>query len=103
MKNVSHFSMLLLMNTMRSFHYNATDKAKHYEAITKMQQKRVVAKVKQRFSSVDTSFSRQGILGENALSDPPRKRKLRNKKDRSSAQKLEIFNNENLEVPALRR
>lgn len=54
-------------------------------------------------SPVDTSSSKQGVLGENVLKDTPRKRGLRYKADQSSDQEVKIINLGGLEVASVVR
>lgn len=55
-------------------------------------------KVEQHFSAVKTASYNRGILGENTLKNTPRNKCLRNKKDGSSPQAVEIINFDDLEV-----
>lgn len=59
-----------------------------------------MVKFKQHFGPMETASTKQGVMGENELAHTPRKWRLRNKRDRISAQEVKISSLDNLEVAA---
>lgn len=97
-KIIFQYITSLFISAMSPFDYNAEDKPKKWKAKAEIQEKCLLLQVQRHFSPTENSSSSRGILGENDLKYSPRKRSLQNKRDKSSVQKVEIINLDDLEV-----
>lgn len=63
-----------------------------------MQENRPLQRVERHVSPAENCSSDRGALRKNTLKDTPLKKSLQNKRDRSSAQKIDITDIDDLEV-----
>lgn len=80
--------MFLFISTMCSFHYNTKDKSQKWKTKVELQYKRFLLKVEINFNPSKGSCTHQEVLGEDALRETRRKKKLSKSKERSSAQEI---------------
>lgn len=73
-------------------------KFEKWEASAEMHERRLLSKLEGYFISVENSSSNQGVLGENLSKHIPQKKSFRSKRNRNSAQEIEIMNLVELKV-----
>lgn len=87
---------------MRPLDYCAREKSKKWEATAEMHERRIFLEVERHFISAENSSSNQLFLGKNALKTP-RKKLMRNKRGKCSAEASKIINPDDLEAGPLPR